>query len=175
MLTNKLRVTSLIKKLMGHYVNVAQIHFADNDHQFVKVEQLVREQFVFEPPLKERWFPIYMRKQTEKSRSMFRKHYEETGNKHPECPHERHPALMAWWASPEGISRSGRMRVMNAEKLAQRQSMKAGGEQTTRHALPSLMDTTTIETVTPSVICEPVVTDQLEIRPFPLPDVDMTC
>ncbi|KAG0595713.1 hypothetical protein M758_UG191100 [Ceratodon purpureus] len=42
MLTNKLRVTSIMKSLMSVWVDPAQVHFEDNDHQFVKVETAVR-------------------------------------------------------------------------------------------------------------------------------------
>ncbi|KAG0597321.1 hypothetical protein M758_UG328300 [Ceratodon purpureus] len=123
---------------MKLYVNVAQIHYENNDHQFIKVENVVRQSFVFDPPLKENWFPDYMRKRLEKYRSMFRKHFEETGQRHPQCEENQHPALLAWWASPGGSNKSQRMRQMNASRAQQRVAMQTGGSQIHRLALMPL-------------------------------------
>ena len=129
MLTNKLRVTSRIKQLMGMYVDVAQIHYEDDDHQFLKVESIVRDSFQFEPPLREGWFPEYMRKRVEKSRSLFRKHFEEKGTKHPQCSKNSHYALLAWWASPQGSSKAQRMRDMNSKRAAECRALTMEGLQ----------------------------------------------
>jgi hypothetical protein len=37
-LTNKLRVTSTVKSLMEMYLDVAQVHYVDNDEKFIFVE-----------------------------------------------------------------------------------------------------------------------------------------
>ncbi|KAG0593613.1 hypothetical protein M758_UG003600 [Ceratodon purpureus] len=126
-LTNKLRVTSLINQLMAKFVDVAQIHYEDNDDRFLLVEELVRDEFEFEPPLKRGWFTTYMRKKLEKSRSLFRKHWEEKGERHPECKPEKHAALVSWWNSPIGSNSSNRMKGLNDEKKKKRLSLHLGG------------------------------------------------
>ena len=128
-ITNKLRVTSAVNSWMARFVDIAQIHYEDDDDRFVLVESLVRDQFDFDPPLKKNWFPDYMRKKLEKSRSVFRKHHDDTGGMHPECNKDKHSALVAWWKSPAGSSRSGRMKQMNANKSTRRLSLSYGGVQ----------------------------------------------
>ena len=54
-MTNKLRVTSMVKNLMEVYLDVAQVHYDDNDKGFELVENIVRSCFDFEPPLKRNW------------------------------------------------------------------------------------------------------------------------
>ena len=127
--TNKLRVTSVVNQLMKKFVDIAQIHYVDNDPKFALVEDIVRDEFEFDPPLKDGWFPTYMRKKMEKSRSIFRKHWEEKGTRHPDCEENKHSALTAWWTSPAGINSSGRMKTMNAEKKTKRLSLTYGGMQ----------------------------------------------
>ncbi|KAG0556471.1 hypothetical protein KC19_11G055900 [Ceratodon purpureus] len=124
--TNKLRVTSMMKKLMEIYLDVAQIHYNDNDDRFVLVENIVRSCFEFEPPIKETWFKEYMRKKLEKSRCEFRKHFEATGQMHPDCPPHKHLPLLAWWSSPLGSSRSSRMKEMNSSRVNERLANDVG-------------------------------------------------
>ncbi|KAG0595792.1 hypothetical protein M758_UG197900 [Ceratodon purpureus] len=63
----------------------------------------------------------------EKSRSLFRKHFDETGQRHPDCPPDKHSALLAWWTSLVGSSRFNRMKGMNDEKMKKRLSLTHGG------------------------------------------------
>ncbi|KAG0593748.1 hypothetical protein M758_UG015800 [Ceratodon purpureus] len=128
-ITNKLRVTSLLKSLMGMYVDPNQVHFDDDDDQFVKVEKIIRDEYDFDPPLREGWFTEYMRKRMEKDRSIFKKHYDEFGKRHPRCPENRHPALMAWWASPTGRCKVKRITEMNVKRAVERRQLGVGGEQ----------------------------------------------
>lgn len=88
-IANKLRVTSAVNSLMERYVDVVQIHYDDDNERFKLIEDAVRDVFEFEPPLKENWFPIYMRKKLEKNRSEFRKHWEDKGERHPKCTPEK--------------------------------------------------------------------------------------
>ena len=115
-----------------------QIHYEDNDHQFIKVEDIVRQAFEFDPPLREGWFPEYMRKRLEKNRSMFRKHYEERGERHPKCEENRFPALLAWWASPAGSNKAQRMREMNSSRAKQRIATQIGATESHRQVLLAL-------------------------------------
>lgn len=134
--TNKLTVTNMIKSLMAIYLDIAQIYYEDNDPRFQLIERYVCQQFVFEPALKKNWMVDYMRTRLEKTRGVYRKHFEETGSKHPECPDAKHPALVAWWASPEGSNRSSRIRVMNTARAQERQSLNLGGMQQRQMHLP---------------------------------------
>ncbi|KAG0595443.1 hypothetical protein M758_UG167000 [Ceratodon purpureus] len=111
------------------YVDVAQIHYKENDHLSVRVESDVREVFHFEPPLKEGWFPLYMRRRLEKSRSLFRKYHDETRKRHPDCHENRYSALLAWWATPAGSNRSLRMKEYNAVRSARNQATGVGAVQ----------------------------------------------
>ena len=135
--TNKLRVTSAIKTLMGRYLDIAQVHYDDNDEKLLTVESIVRSSFDFEPPLKKNWFPTYMKKKLEKTRSEYRKYFDTTGQMHPECQKHKHPALLAWWTSAAGSSRSGRMKEINNERTNQRLSLNAGGIQSRPLGLPT--------------------------------------
>ncbi|KAG0596936.1 hypothetical protein M758_UG297300 [Ceratodon purpureus] len=110
----------MIKKLIEIYVDYAQIHYDDNDHRSVLVENIVRSCFDFEPPVREDWFTEYMRKKLEKSRCEFRKHFDATGQVHPDCPPQKHLPLLAWWTSPAGSCRSGRMKEMNKVRVNER-------------------------------------------------------
>ena len=95
-LTNKLRVTTVVNQLMSKFLNYAQISYDDNDERFKLVEELVREQFEFDPPVKDTWFREYMRKKMEKTRSEFRKHFEEKGDRHPSL-HQLHLNLQDYF------------------------------------------------------------------------------
>ncbi|KAG0593897.1 hypothetical protein M758_UG029300 [Ceratodon purpureus] len=92
-----------------------------------------------------------MRRRLEKSRCEYRKHFEETGVRHPECPEKRHPALLAWWASPGGSSNSKRMKVMNDKMVARRLAMKNDVEQSERADLPMLLDNTESISIPPDL------------------------
>ncbi|KAG0623035.1 hypothetical protein M758_3G144100 [Ceratodon purpureus] len=125
--TNKLRVTSMIKKLMDVYVDVSQIHYNDNDEKFILVENMVCGQFEFEPPLKKSWFPYYMRKRLEKERCEYRKYYDENAKMHPDYKPEKHHALLAWWTSPSGKSNAHRLKEMNTARATERLALNAVG------------------------------------------------
>jgi hypothetical protein len=120
--SNKLKVTSLLNHLMGLYLNVAQIHYDDDDEKFVLIEKIVRKSFDFVPGLKSMWMVEYMKKKMEKSRSVFRKHFDETGQRHPACPVSKFPMLLAWWTSPNSHNRGQRMREFNATRAAERKA-----------------------------------------------------
>jgi hypothetical protein len=142
-LTNKLRVTSMVKSLMELYVDIAQIHYEDDDWKFVVVEKAVRKCFEFDPPLKPGWFPDYMRKKLEKSRSVFQKHYDKTGRMHPDCPPKKHSTLLAWWSSLVGSSKSQSLREMNSSCAVQRRTNSIGRTQSRR--LPVFQSQGTME------------------------------
>ena len=118
--TNKLCVTSMLIKLMEVYLDVAQVHYEDNDERFVLVESIVRSYFEFAPLLKPCWFPTYMRKKLEKNRFEFHKHFKATGQRHLACREDKHPALLAWWSSPAVMSKSHRLKELNAAQNNQR-------------------------------------------------------
>ncbi|KAG0573871.1 hypothetical protein KC19_VG217000 [Ceratodon purpureus] len=125
--TNKLRVTWMVKRLMRLYVDVAQIHYKDTDEKFLLVEQIVRSKFDFQPPLCRKWFSEFMRKHLERSRYDYRRHWDETGKIHPACPKDKHPALQAWWSSPSGSSRSHRMKEINEKRATERLAQSVVG------------------------------------------------
>ncbi|KAG0596183.1 hypothetical protein M758_UG230700 [Ceratodon purpureus] len=129
--TNKLRVTSMVKRLMRLYVDVAQIHYEDRDEKFLLVEQIVRSFFDFQPPLRRKWFPEFMRKHLERSRYDYKRYFDETGKIHPACPKDKHPALLAWWSSPSGSSRSHRMKEINEKRAAERLAQSVVGNSLT--------------------------------------------
>ncbi|KAG0594783.1 hypothetical protein M758_UG109200 [Ceratodon purpureus] len=101
---------------MTLFVDITQIQYEDDDPKFLKVERMVCDEFDFEPPLKPGWFAGYMRKQHEKMRSKYRKHFEDTGRMHPECAPDKHHALLQWWSSPAGMSKAHRMRELNTTR-----------------------------------------------------------
>ncbi|KAG0574238.1 hypothetical protein KC19_VG246700 [Ceratodon purpureus] len=111
---------SVVNQFMAKFVDLTQIYYKDNDDRFVLVENLVRDEFDFEPPLKPGWFPDYMRKKMEKSRFLLRKHYKETGQMHHECFANKYSALLSWRLSLEGSNKSQRMREMNTAKKKKR-------------------------------------------------------
>ena len=137
-IANKLRVTSLVNSLMERYVDVAQIHYDDDDERFKVVEDAVRDVFEFEPPLKDNWFPIYMRKKLEKNRSEFRKYWEEKAERHPKCTPKKHAALLAWWNSPAGASKSTRISLMNTDRATKRRELSLRGIQSQQKELPQI-------------------------------------
>ncbi|KAG0571554.1 hypothetical protein KC19_VG021600 [Ceratodon purpureus] len=97
---------------------------------------------------------------------------------HPECPKDKHPALLAWWASPGGgggSSKSHRMKELNAARATRRQA-----ENIAIGSIRGIMGSFRVSNVllrssTPAL---PVMSGQEMSRsdgasPFPVGEVDM--
>ncbi|KAG0596164.1 hypothetical protein M758_UG230100 [Ceratodon purpureus] len=120
---NKLRDTSMVTKLMELYVDVTMI----TTRSSVWWRRSSGRTLTSNPLLSQDGFRFICAKNWRES-GMNSDGAEETGQKHPDCPVSKHPAQVAWWASPAGSSRSHiRMKDMNVARANQGKSFNADG------------------------------------------------